>query len=56
MSKFVHQSTRLHCNLLQAYQMFVDEKKLEIWLCDDANIYEENCANAVKHCLCRIGN
>lgn len=48
MSKFVHQSTRLHCNLLQAYQMFVDEKKLEIWLCDDANIYEENFQITIK--------
>ena len=48
MSKFVHQSTRLHCNLLQAYQMLVDEKKLEIWLCDDANIYEENFQITIK--------
>lgn len=48
MSKFVHQSTRLHCNLLQAYQMFVDEKKLEIWLCDAANIYEENFQVTIK--------
>lgn len=48
MSKFVHQSTRLHCNLLQAYQMFIDEKKLEIWLCDVANIYEENFQITVK--------
>jgi len=37
MSKFVHQSTRLHCNLLQGYQMFTDEEKIKIWLCDMAN-------------------
>jgi hypothetical protein len=48
MSKFVHQSTRLHCNLLQAYQMFIDEKKLEVWLCDAVNIYEGNFHISIK--------
>jgi len=36
MSKFVHRSTRLHCNLLQSYQMFTQEEKLKKWLCDEA--------------------
>lgn len=40
MSKFVHQSTRLHCNLLQAYQMFLEAEKLERWLCDQGNTEE----------------
>lgn len=48
MSKFVHQSTRLHCNLLQAYQMFLKEEELEKWLCNEATIYEENFHITIK--------
>ncbi len=42
MSNFVHQSTRLHCNLLQSYQMFTNEEKLKKWLCDEALIENED--------------
>lgn len=42
MSKFVHQSTRVHCNLLQAFQMFTNEEKLETWLCNEAKIHDRN--------------
>lgn len=38
MSKFVHQSTRLHCNLLQSYQMFINEEKVKSWFCDKVNL------------------
>lgn len=48
MSKFVHQSTRLHCNLLQAYQMFLKEEELEKWLCNEATVYEENFQITIK--------
>jgi hypothetical protein len=48
MSKFVHQSTRIHCNLLQAYQMFITDEKLEKWLCDKADTYENNYNITIK--------
>lgn len=38
MSKFIHKSVRLHCNLRQAYEMFIDEEKLKGWLCDEAEL------------------
>lgn len=48
MSRFIHQSTRLHCNLLQAYEMFINDEKLEKWLCDEASIYEKKFNIIIK--------
>lgn len=38
MSKFIHKSVRLHCNLRQAYEMFLSEEKLKEWLCDESSL------------------
>lgn len=49
MEKFVHQSTRLYCDLLQAYRMFTIEEKMKKWLSDDISINGKNIKIVIDH-------
>lgn len=41
MIKFIHKSTRLSCNLLEAYRMFTIQDKVKLWLSETCFINKE---------------
>jgi hypothetical protein len=41
MLKFIHKSTRLSCNLLEAYRMFTIQDKVKLWLSEECLINKE---------------